>query len=350
MSDYLLEVIQPSGVRQHVMLGDDVVTLGRGYDRDVIVADEFLSARHLRFRVMAGGVEVVDEGSENGTRIEAGGAGRQPLEGARCLPAGSRIIAGNTLVVIRHRLEAVPAARSLRAEAHGGGGWREKHAWWVLLPVFLGLSWATRWLQLDERDNWSSGLAVTTSAAMAVTFWSSFWALVGKLLVHRAHFLHHLALACLGGISLFVVDYGREWFLFAAEHANPPAWSFYAQERWLVAALFCVLLFALLYAHLGVASLMRRPGRALVAFSMPGVMAALLVVQTLAGESKPREQSAMSEWMLPLEWRWARISSEQAFLAGLEDLDKRAAAEAARSPEWMLDFPEQTGDASGASE
>lgn len=349
MSEILLEVVQPSGVRQFVPLGDAFLTLGRGYDRDVVVADDFLSAAHLSFRRVAGGVEVTDEGSENGTRVQQAGQARQALEGVRCLPVGSRLIAGTTLIIIRDRHEPVPPARALRTGAHGGDGWWERHAWWILMPVLMAVAWGSAWLQRDERDDWGASLGRLGVVMLLVALWSSLWALVGKLSVHRAHYLQHLGLACVGGLSVFAIDYAREIFLFATEMANPPSTSVYAHELLLFNTLLLVAMFWLLYAHLGVATLLRQVWRTVTASSVPAMIALLIVVDGALDATHPREQSAIGEWMLPVSWRLERISTQEAFLAGLETLEQRANAEAARSPEWRLDFPGEESYAPGAS-
>ena len=65
----LLLAAGPGGVDREVPLDHPSVVIGRGADADIRVVDTGVSRRHAEFRLTSGGVQVVDLGSTNGTRV-----------------------------------------------------------------------------------------------------------------------------------------------------------------------------------------------------------------------------------------------------------------------------------------
>jgi hypothetical protein len=98
-----LRVVAPDGAAVEVPLAGQPVTIGRGADADVRLADPLVSRRHARLGVRGGRFVLADLGSTNGTRVN-GDSIREAVVGP-----GDRIELGST------RLEIVLlAAREAR--------------------------------------------------------------------------------------------------------------------------------------------------------------------------------------------------------------------------------------------
>jgi transcriptional regulator with AAA-type ATPase domain/pSer/pThr/pTyr-binding forkhead associated (FHA) protein len=88
----------PGGPR-HVDVGPQGVTIGRGEDCDVVLADTFVSLVHARVQRARGGWIVIDQGSRNGTRVDG-----HLVDGAELRP-GSLIAIGRTVIECVGRAE-----------------------------------------------------------------------------------------------------------------------------------------------------------------------------------------------------------------------------------------------------
>ncbi len=87
--------IHESGAERTVTLTDDVVTIGRLPECDVVVKDKGASRRHAQIKLKDGVATITDLGSTNGTRLN--GATVQSRE----LADGDRITIGTTVLEYR---------------------------------------------------------------------------------------------------------------------------------------------------------------------------------------------------------------------------------------------------------
>lgn len=241
------EVLDKSGrVHSRYRLGDFPVSIGRGYGNDIILDDEFVSARHARIELEeTGRPVVVDLGSENGTWL------LPSLQRVTRAPLGedSVLRLGHTLIRLRSPEYAVPPAR------------RDS----------LGLNRATRWLtqgvgaaaayalailivMLDhyQASAETVGMGQTLLAAMPVALalpvWAGLWALVSRSFAHHTFFVPHLSIASVGVVLFLALDTAGGYYAFA-----------FSAERSadvLLQAATLVVAAAMLYGHLRFATLL----------------------------------------------------------------------------------------------
>ena len=83
-------VVLPDGTR--IDLGDEPITVGRGSDCDLVLADPTVSKRHLEFRRHGADVIMVDLGSTNGTKVNDAGVHQQVLADGDQITLGATVL------------------------------------------------------------------------------------------------------------------------------------------------------------------------------------------------------------------------------------------------------------------
>ena len=95
MPELSLEIVEGTGAGRMVALAGGV-TIGRGQDADLVLADELVSRRHARVAPRGSGAVVEDLGSRNGTFLNGDG-----IHGLTRLEPGDQLQLGVTLVELR---------------------------------------------------------------------------------------------------------------------------------------------------------------------------------------------------------------------------------------------------------
>jgi pSer/pThr/pTyr-binding forkhead associated (FHA) protein len=95
MPELSLEIVEGAGAGRIVALGGPV-TVGRGRDADLVLADELVSRGHARVTPEGSGAVVEDLGSRNGTFVNG-----EAIHGPTRLQPGDQLQLGVTLVELR---------------------------------------------------------------------------------------------------------------------------------------------------------------------------------------------------------------------------------------------------------
>jgi pSer/pThr/pTyr-binding forkhead associated (FHA) protein len=95
MSELSLEIVEGAGAGRMVAL-EAPVTVGRGRDADLVLADELVSRRHARVTPSGSDAVVEDLGSRNGTFVNGEG-----IHGPTRVAPGDQLQLGVTLVELR---------------------------------------------------------------------------------------------------------------------------------------------------------------------------------------------------------------------------------------------------------
>ena len=241
----IVEVLGRDGeVRLRRELGEGPLTIGRGYDNDVVLDDPYADARHARVVRGEDGAPVLEDlGSVNAL----GG-----LDGRRVrrlvLQPGTEVRVGRTRVRFRDpEAPLPPALRDVPAER-------------LRLPVWLTRPWAQLGVcgvaaAVTAWDAWSdsyrdSGASAAFYAALGfvllISLWAGIWAVAGRVAAHRARFFAHVAIVSAVVIVSVVYSWVAAWitFLFPDNPVSSP----------LGEAIGAVLLAVLLTGHLRLAS------------------------------------------------------------------------------------------------
>jgi pSer/pThr/pTyr-binding forkhead associated (FHA) protein len=95
VSELSLEIVEGAGAGRRVALSSPV-TVGRGGDADLVLADELVSRRHARVSRSGAAAVVEDLGSRNGTFVNG-----NEVHGPTRLAPGDQLQLGVTLVELR---------------------------------------------------------------------------------------------------------------------------------------------------------------------------------------------------------------------------------------------------------
>lgn len=208
------------------------VTIGRGYDNDVIVDDPYVAARHLRvFRDEEGRLIAEDLGSTNGTFLD-GGKKRLP----RILVDGQHPIRiGQTFLRFREPGHAVEPERVAPER-------------WEVLPTVAALSLGMAVLGLDAMSVWFSQVAEPRAlnyltpilwASVAILVWVGMWALLSRIFAGRSHFFRNLLIALSGAFAVSFYGELAKYLAFAWTWPLPSTYEYVAV--WIAVAVVCFL-------------------------------------------------------------------------------------------------------------
>ena len=196
-----LAVVEVLGRRGEVIAREKIhslpATIGRGFDSDIILDDEFVAPRHLQLDAADdGGFRVSDLGSVNGFSVFGGASGKSP-GGAVVLP-GQTIRFGHSQIRIwRPDSPVAPELPVLRTAARS---WVEFIAWF---SAAIGLAAAYGWIEATGSGRDGTIAYVMMVTAVAILGWSGLWWISGRHSQKGDAFLAHAAIA--GGMVCLVV-------------------------------------------------------------------------------------------------------------------------------------------------
>ena len=288
------------------------ITIGRGYDNDVIVDDPYVAAQHLRIiRDDAGRLVAEDLGSANGLFLEKSRSrcARVVLDGVQPI----RI--GQSLVRIRESSHAVEPERLAGSERRSLQVWAAVGLGLVLLGIDALLIWFGQTSEAHLSDYLLPSLTLVGTAAA----WVGIWSLLSRLFAGRSMFLHHVLIAEAGMLAFWLYTAFAQFSSFAL--TLPGVFSYQYIASWLVLAAICFL-------HL------REVGRThLVA---KGVVVGLLLVTAIAVQTLQRSEAfansgrqTISHVLMPPSLRLVPLRDEGAFMGDIEQLKSKLDADRA---------------------
>jgi len=275
----VIEILNRSGqVMQRFHYTGGKVTVGRAYDNDIIIGDPFICPHHLLIRSEQGKLILEDLDSVNGTWNQQGRAKLSKAE-----------VHQGELVQLGHSQLRFQPIDSRLAPA-----WRDtaRHGLFSL----LGRSWTLPLaavlcivaLALDKMVDSPREFVPAVLASqllyplVGVMLWSGFWAMLNKLIAHRANFHIHLSIAAFAVAALFINTEGVPLLGFAL------GWS--AAVGWFNTLGQILILGAALIAHLKFAT----HGRAWLQAIGSGLLAGMLIAVPQYGQiSQNREFSSL---------------------------------------------------------
>ena len=237
----IAEVLEKSGkVHERHKFMQFPATIGRAYDCDLILSDDFVSPQHARLALNESGeVTVTDLGSTNGTHC---------LPQAQAITSrvlGSEILLrmGHTLVRLRRldytlaptRIDTLTGSRLARF-------FTSSTTLVVLVIVFLGLLGLNSYQSSAQANTLGQLLLENIEIVVLVPLWAGGWALLSRIFVHHAAYVSHAVIACLGVIAYLCINTGVEYYAFGFSASR--------SADILLHGLLGLLVCAMLYGHL----------------------------------------------------------------------------------------------------
>jgi FHA domain len=272
------------------------VSIGRGYDNDVIIDDPYVAARHVRvFRDDAGQLVAEDLGSANGMYLD-GSRSRS----ARVVVDGMQPIRiGQTYLRIREIGHVVE-----RERLAGSGRVAPILSAVVMGLVLLGVYALDIWVGQTSEWHLSGYLIPSLLLVGAAAIWVGLWAVLSRLFSARSQFLRHLLIAEAGLLAFWVYGELAQFSAFALSW--PVAFTYGYIASWIILAAMCFL-------HL------REVGR--THLWTKGIVVAALLATALAVQTLQRSEALANSGrqgtvhvLLPPALRMVPLRDEGAFL------------------------------------
>ncbi len=281
---FWIEILDKSGaVISRQRLHADAVTLGRGYDNDLVIDDPFVAPAHLRIAYESAAAEggeggdiglwLEDLGTQNGTFDVM----RQANVKRLLVGDEAQVRIGHTGLRIRRAGFEVPPALPIAAPpllvgplaAIGYG----KSALGMML-IFIASLTASTWLSQTSEFKLAAYLPVGLIFPLLVLAWAGIWTLITRLVTARGQFFRHVAIAFSFMVALFAIDLIADFATYAF------AWI--SLQKW-VPMLVWVMFGALCFAH--VRTISTKHDR------LVGAIVAVLVVVTIGVHLSLRAES-----------------------------------------------------------
>lgn len=264
----VLEVLEKSGkVRERMRLGQFPVTIGRAYDNDIILDDEYVSPRHLSIeRDEQGALRAVDLNSENGLyQIPS-------LKRVDALPIATdnQLLVGSTSIRIRRTDFAVPPTALANRRRRSAQNMLASS--WLFMPILLAAAsmlLMEKYFLTFQKIKYQGLILEPVSPLLALLIWAGIWAFVGRLLGHRAVFFAHANMVLLAMLLLYGVDFCTDYYSFA--------FSAVASAKMIEALALTLVGGVLLYGHLQLATQLRRTRVALASGLVVGGMLGIIL-------------------------------------------------------------------------
>lgn len=313
----VVETLDPrGGVRSRTRVAALPATIGRGYDNDVMLDDPFVCPRHVRLSMdEAGQLVAEDLASVNGMRL-AGQHGRMDRV---LLRSGATIRVGRTtlricdcsLSVAPTLVDGPPAPGLLRYL-------RSRRVALLLTATSLAVLTLNTYLSSFERMSLATALGATIGIAVGVTAWSGLWALASRMIVQRASFLAHFALAQTIVMVLVIQSAVAEWLAFFFPQA--------AVQSVLQVVGGTALVVALVAGHLALASSMARRRRWRAAAIGGVALAAVSALFVTMDEEEFDSGMSYSAVLKPVRAAWVRAITVDDFSRVSADLKREVDA------------------------
>ena len=307
----IVEVLEKSGkVHERIRLTHFPATIGRGYDSDLILSDEFISPHHAEIRLdETGQPMLVDLDTENGSYLLPD---MQPI---RALALGEETLLrfGQTLVRFRRAEFPVAAtridslARSRLARFFSSG--LVLISLGVLLLAILGV----HAFQLSAQQIKLSKLLLETfEVAIFVPVWAGIWAILSRVFAHHTAYVSHAVITCLAVIGFFVTDTLAEYYAFG--------FSAQLSAEILFHAFFGLIVALVLYGHLRFATLLTPKRIGLFSGTIAAGLVALSGFTTYVQGLDFNDTLPYPPELKPAQFRMVKEQSLDTFIGAVEKL------------------------------
>jgi hypothetical protein len=292
---------------------DFPVSVGRGYQNSVILADPFVSPEHLAITAGDSGFIVEDLGTVNGTSVRG-----TRLTEKICLPSGTTLRIGNSRLRLLAPTHAIPATQTLSFWAKHRALFRIV-AWLSLLPV-LGSFIVEEYLFTYVDVTFLELLDEVFPLLLLGPAWAGLWTVISHSATHRTRFHAQLLLASVFLILMTACTRLSEYLAYAA---NCDVINTLGAH--LVPGLFFALL---LFFNLKLATTTRRWVRIAMSLTISVPVVLLFSLSTIAERSAFSENPTSSALLKPPCFQLTKSSSLSEFLADskqvFEDSQSRA--------------------------
>ena len=297
--------------RHHFSVEGSSITIGRGYQNDLVLSDSHICANHLRLDAVDGGWQLTDLNSLNGTEILKNSSADSGSP-ATILADGAEIKIGRTRLRILADSHPVEATKELHRLEKDVGHLNRFSVWLSLLVLAVVVDIASIYVNSFVEWQWKNILSTILISQAIPLVLALFWSGIGRFLREESNFLGHYSLILLASLlytaSAWLI--GVIGYNFSAEILVD-----------VVAPLIMLSLIAILFsANFALATNMLARQRWI---SSIGFVTLLLFISIATQMQEWGEFSPYPEYFAALELPVLQIAGGESvdeFVAGLDDL------------------------------
>ena len=274
----VIEFLGRSGrSQQFIKIDAESVSIGRGYQNDVVINDPYISISHLRLEKRDGGWRLTDLDSLNGVEVIKRIGTDQSI-----LQSGSEIKLGRTKLRIVSDQSSMEEAKLLHRLERDTS---RLNQWSIFLPLFIALMAIgvySSYINSFVPWEWKNILSLLLTLQLGTLVLAGFWALLGRFARHEAFFLGQYSLILIASLTILIVEK-----IFTVLHYNT-GFILFSQgaSQLFVLAIITVLI----SANLALATTMNWRSRWLASSSFVGIFLLIIVAGQIKrwGEFSPR--------------------------------------------------------------
>jgi len=305
-----IEVLDGRGnVDERVAVDSFPIHLGRAYNNQVVVNDPYVCPVHAVIeRDEQGRLFACDLDSVNGLRSGADDKRITALE----LHSGTQFRIGHTMV--RFCSVDHPVAPTLIDREHKNFIAASAYLAPIAALIVFLLLCLDSFLGSVERITFAKIVSEPLTTLSMLLVWSGLWSLASRIVVGHFQFARHVAIACGAVLAFIALSTSSEWieFIFPIIPALRIAGVLGS------GAIFA----ALVYGHLGLASMMRRRSRLWASLLVSGAAIGLSVVIDFANRSRFSNVMEYTGIVKPLDAAWLPANSIDQFIEKSDKLKK----------------------------
>ena len=202
----IIEVLGWGGKsRHHYRVEGPSVSIGRGYQNDVVLSDSHISANHMRLDAVEGGWQLTDLDSLNGVEViknpSINSASTDSQSSVIVLADGAEIKIGRSRLRIIADSHPVEAAKELHRLEKDVGQLNRFSIWLPLFLFVLLVDVAALYANSFVEWQWKNALSSILLTQVFLFMLALFWGAVGRFLREEANFLGHYNLILLATLA-----------------------------------------------------------------------------------------------------------------------------------------------------
>ena len=202
MAKIIIEITHHRGHREQHIVTSEQITIGRGYDNDVIIPDPYLSARHAVLSFDEGIWRIEDISGENGIFIKHGAK--------KCAKAtitsGDEIIIGKTTVRVFYPSHPVePTKRLIHPNRLFKKTGKHRNGWILLFLTFCSYTLAA-YLESSKKISAPELLLSGIAVVIGIVMGAGIWAFIGHLIKNKSRFIHQISIFSMFFLSVLFIN------------------------------------------------------------------------------------------------------------------------------------------------
>lgn len=186
------------------------VTVGRGYQNNLIIDDPYISADHIHIDETETGWQIEDQQSENGVKYRLHSNQSQPGN----LNSGDEIIIGRTRLRLLSPAHPVAKTHLLPTRASVSKLLANPAAVITTIGITILLLLIDYQLSIPVKTGTEKLIASMFPTFLFALTWAGIWAFVGRVIIHRATFLPHFVAALVVFIISMITATISEYLVF----------------------------------------------------------------------------------------------------------------------------------------